>query len=109
MMTKNNKKSLKLKTIVDENTKLPDKQGNGVLRIVVKMDQKGEVIRYSMAYINWRICNDDNGRVLGYDNSHGYHHRHYMGREEPVEFESYEAIVERFEKEWRILHEQAKN
>lgn len=102
------KKRLKLTTIVDESTKLPDKQGNGILRIVVKVDEAGEISRYSLAYINPHLCQADNGRVLGYDNSHGYHHRHYMGNEEPVEFESYEAIAEQFEREWRILHEKAK-
>ena len=60
---------------MDESAKLLDKQGNGILRIVVKTDEKGEVSRYSMAYINLHICQLDNGRVLGYDNSHGYHHR----------------------------------
>ena len=76
--------------------------------MVVKVDEQAEVQRYSMAYINHRICSVDNGRVLGYDNSHGYHHRHYMGQEEPIKFQSYSAIAERFEKEWRALHEKAK-
>ena len=35
----------------------------------------------------------DNGRVLGYDNNHGHHHRHFMGQVEAVEFESYEATA----------------
>ncbi len=61
-----------------------------------------------MAYINPHICYVDNARVLGYDNSHGYHHRHYMGKEEPVEFQTYEAIAEQFEREWKELHEKAK-
>lgn len=102
------KKRLKLTTIMDENTKLTDKQGNGVLRIVVKVDEKGKVSRYSLAYINPHLCQADNGSVLGYDNSHGYHHRHYMGIEEPTDFQSYEAEVEQFEREWRALHEKAK-
>jgi len=38
--------------------------------------------------------------VLGFDNTHDYHHRHYMGSVEPVEFESYEATLERFQQEW---------
>lgn len=94
--------------IVDETTKLPEKSGNGVLKMQVSVDQKGKLARYSLTYINLRLCGIDNGRVLGYDNSHGYHHRHYMGKEEPVNFVSYEAIAEQFEKEWRILHEKAK-
>ena len=103
------KKRITSTTITDENTKIPEKQGNGVLMIVVKTDEDGEISRYSMAYVNLRICRVDNGRVLGYDNSHGYHHRHYMGKEEAIVFTNYKDILERFEKEWRILHEKAKN
>jgi hypothetical protein len=61
--------------------------------------EDGQVVRYSLAYINHRICGVDNGRVLGYDNSHNYHHRHFMGAVEPVEFDNYEALSERFEAE----------
>ena len=61
--------------------------------------QAGEVIRYSLAYINHSICAKDNGRVLGYDNSHGYHHRHYMGTVEPCKFEGYDKLLTRFELE----------
>jgi hypothetical protein len=41
-----------------------------------------------------------NGRVLGFDNAHSYHRRHYMGEVEPIEFVSYEATLERFQQEW---------
>jgi hypothetical protein len=50
--------------------------------------------------------NHDNGRILGYDNCHGKHHRHYMGKEETFEFTGYEDISEQFKKEWRIIHEE---
>ena len=59
----------------------------------------GEVVRYSLAYINHRICGVDNGRVLGYDNSHEYHHRHFMGTVEPIEFENYRSFLASFETE----------
>jgi len=58
--------------------------------------EHGRVVSYSLAYINHRICGVDNGRVLGYDNSHEYHHRHFMGTVEPIEFENYEALSRRF-------------
>jgi len=52
----------------------------------------------------------DNGRVLGYDNSHDYHHRHFMGEVEVTEFTTYVALVERFIGEvhelWRIEDEE---
>ena len=63
----------------------------------------GRVSKYSLAYSNARICAADNGRVLGYDNTHEYHHRHFMGRAEKVEFHGYEALVVRFEREVHAL------
>lgn len=28
-------------------------------------------------FLNHELYQGDNGRVIGYDNAHGYHHRHY--------------------------------
>lgn len=71
--------------------------------------EDGKVVAYSLAYINLRQCPADNGRVLGYDNSHGYHHRHFMGATTPVEFSTYEALADRFIGEvhelWRLEDE----
>jgi len=38
----------------------------------------------------------DNDRVLGQDNAHGTHERHYMGAVEPVQFKKYLATAKRF-------------
>jgi hypothetical protein len=69
-----------------------------------------EVVKYSLAYVNPRICGVDNGRVLGYDNSHGHHHRHYMGDVSAVNFSGYEELLETFREElaelWRREDEQ---
>ena len=69
-----------------------------------------EVVKYSLAYINPRICGPDNGRVLGYDNSHAHHHRHFMGKVSSVDFPGHEALVDRFQREvtelWRNEDEQ---
>lgn len=92
----------------DDMVKLPAKQGNGVLKYSVSIDSKGKMVRYSFAYINFHVCAKDNGRVLGYDNCHGYHHKHYMGKEERVDFISLEDIQDRFEREWEELHEKVK-
>lgn len=92
----------------DDTVKLPERQGNGVLKYSVSLDFKGSIARYSFAYINFHICSKDNGRVLGYDNCHGYHHKHYMGKEELVDFISFEDIQNRFENEWEMLHEKVK-
>lgn len=99
------KKSEKLVKVADDTVKLPDKKGNGILKYSASAGKDGVIARYSLAYINYNIFRQDNGRVLGYDNSHGYHHRHYMGKEEKVSFSSFEEIVDRFETEWRQIHE----
>jgi len=71
-----------------------------VLRREIWIDNLGIVTRYNLAYINFTIFSGDNGRVLGYDNQHGYHHRHYMGETESFEFVSFEDVEAQFESEW---------
>lgn len=86
-----------------ERFELKAKSGGGLLSYEVwgyKSQGKTVVTRYNLAYINHAICRKDNGRVLGFDNAHGYHHRHFMGKVESVEFESFEATQERFQQEW---------
>ena len=72
--------------------------------------EDGKVVAYSLAYINLRLCGVDNGRVLGFDNSHDYHHRRFMGQIEAVDFTTYQALAERFIAElhelWRIKDEE---
>ncbi len=70
------------------------------MRREVWVDHKGGVIRYSLAYINHAIYAGDNGRAIGYDNAHGYHHCHRMGVVTPVEFVSFEDTEERFQQDW---------
>ncbi len=89
--------------IIDESHKISDKRGNGQLRREVWVDRRGKVTRYNLAYINHPLHQGDNGRVIGYDNAHGGHHRHYFGVIEPVDFVSLEAIEERFEQDWLSL------
>jgi hypothetical protein len=86
-----------------ERFELKPKSGGGLLNYEVwGCKEKGKTIvtRYAIAYINHATCPVDNGRVLGFDNAHGYHHRHYMGSIEAVEYESYEATLEKFQQEW---------
>ncbi len=59
-------------------------------------DASGKVVRYGLALIDFTIFPEDNGRVLGYDNGHGYHERHFMGKTEKVEFTTYEELAKRF-------------
>jgi hypothetical protein len=90
---------------VDDEIVLKKPRKGAKLKEEVWQAPNGEVLKYSLAYINTRICGKDNGRVLGYDNSHNYHHRHFMGTVEPIEFESYQALATRFREEvmelWR--------
>ncbi len=62
-------------------------------------ERDGRVIRYNLAFIHHRICQKDNGRVLGYDNAHGTHERHWMGSVEQTEFTCYEDALARFQSE----------
>jgi len=82
---------------------IKEKSGGGFLRYEVWGYVKNGatvVTRYNIAYINHEVCQVDNGRVLGYDNAHNYHHRHYMGTIEPFDFVSLEHTVDLFEAQW---------
>ena len=59
---------------------IPTRLGGGVLKErVIRELQSKKVISYALAYINPLIFSGDNGRVLGYDNAHGFSHKHFMG------------------------------
>jgi hypothetical protein len=87
----------------DDSHTIPAKRGNGQLRREVWVDEAGKVTRYNLPYINHHLYQGDNGRVIGYDNQHGYHHRHYFGTVEPVTFISFEHLEEQFEQDWAAL------
>lgn len=89
--------------ISDDSWVLSEKKGNGILRREVWVDEHGKVVRYNLAYINHKVFQGDNGRVIGYDNAHGFHHRHLMGVVEPVSFKSFEDIEDRFQADWIAL------
>src|SRR5580698_7251203 len=92
----------------DERLYLSRSKGGGMLRREIWVNQREQVVRYNLAYINHMIYPGDNGRVLGYDSAHGYHHRHYKGQVTAVSFESFERIEARFENEWIKLVKEAK-
>ena len=62
--------------IVDETNYIPSKRGNGILRREVWVNSDNAITRYNLAYIQVALFSGDNGRVIGYDNAHGFHHRH---------------------------------
>lgn len=87
-----------------EDARIPVHLGGGILKERVEQHvMSGKLERYSLAYINPAIFAGDNGRVLGYDNAHGYPHRHFMGTITPEPLLSWEAIREKFEVEWRKI------
>lgn len=89
--------------IIDEIHQISGRRGNGQLRREIWVDDHDRVVRYNLAFINHHLFQGDNGRVVGYDNAHGYHHRHYFGTVEAVVFESFEQIEGLFETDWLAL------
>ena len=92
-----------MEKIVDERLYLTTARGGGVLRREIWVDDRGNVTRYNLAYINSLWCPHDNGRVLGYDNAHGGHHKHYMGEVTAVSFTSFAQIERRFQRDWQAV------
>lgn len=83
---------------------IPERLGGGVLKELVEQEMpSGKLRHYSLAYINPFIHAGDNGRVLGYDNAHGFPHRHFMGNIAREPNLSWEEIREKFEREWRQI------
>jgi len=81
-------------------------KGAGTIRIETSVDVKtGLVTKCSLAYVNLNIHSSDNGRVVGFDNSHVYpgflteHHGHWFGGVfENKGFVSFEETKERFQR-----------
>ena len=76
-------------------------KGGLAVRVQTDYSRNGRLLRYSLALIDTRRTGVDSGRIVGYDNVHGYHHRHCYGKVQSLEFESYESIAKRFEAEVR--------
>ncbi|MFZ0662454.1 MAG: DUF6516 family protein [Acidobacteriaceae bacterium] len=91
---------------VDETTRVRCASGLGMIREEVWAGEDGQVAKYNLAFINHALCRVDNGRVLGYDNAHGAHERHFKGAVKEYEFTSYEALVKTFLEEVRALREE---
>lgn len=103
------RKAVKREKRIDETMHLSGERRGAVLKEEVWFE-RDRVVKYSLAYINPRIFAVDNGRVLGYDNTHQQHHRHFRGRTEEIAFYGYEELVTRFEQElqklWKAEDEQ---
>ena len=65
-------KRVRTRKAVDEIDQVRCKSGSyGVIREEVYVDDTGAVVKYNLVFIHFGLCQQDNGRVLGYDNAHG--------------------------------------
>jgi hypothetical protein len=92
-----------LRKKTDYETSFPCAGGIGIIREEVWVDGKGDVGRYNLAFLLPHLSRVDNGRVLGFDNAHGTHERHYMGQANPIRFKDYLATANRFYREVEAL------
>ena len=82
--------------VIDEQFIVPSEKGNGIIKFEA-WEYESQIIKYNMVYINKNIFPNDNGRVMGYDNSHNFHHKHYFGQiTELDDFINYQMLVQRF-------------
>lgn len=103
-MTEKMKRPKKQEIYAPADVKIPSRLGGGVLKERVIRDLLKESRQLCvLAYINPLIFSASTGGVLGYDNSHDYSHRHFMGTIVADPFISYEELYERFEREWQEI------
>lgn len=89
----------RLRKTTDYETAFACAGGAGILREEVWMDERDHVVRYNLAFLLPHLFYRDNGRVLGFDNAHGRHERHFMGKAEAVEYEGFPSTSRRFYRE----------
>jgi hypothetical protein len=92
-----------LRKTVDDVTLVSRASGPGIIRTEVWEDETGKVARYNLAFINHFLYPRDNGRVLGYDNAHGTHHRHFFGNVESASVADFDKVEALFHAEIRKL------
>jgi hypothetical protein len=101
-------KRVRTRKAVDDTDQVRCKSGSyGIILEEVYVDDAGAGVKYNLVFIHLRLCQQDNGRVLGYDNAHGHHERHWMGSVQSVGFISYERTLRRFLDEVEGLKEKA--
>jgi len=83
-------------TTVDETHWFESKGKPPLIREFHTKDDEGNVIEYALTYIDFSMYAGDNGRVLGYDNAHGIHERHFMGSAQEVGPRNYASLRDEF-------------
>jgi len=82
--------------VIDEQFIIPYEKGGGIIKFEA-WEYENQIVKYNMVYINKSVFPNDNGRVMGYDNSHNFHHKHYFGQiTELDDFINYQELVQRF-------------
>ena len=89
-------KAKRPRKVTDYETEFTCAGGPGILREEVWMNESALVVRYNLAFLLPHLFYRDNGRVLGFDNAHGRHERHFMGKVEIVEYEGFPFTSRRF-------------
>jgi len=85
--------------VIDEKFIVPTQKGSGVIKFEA-WEYENQIVKYNMFYINKEIFPNDNGRVIGYDNSHNFHHKHYLGEIYKIDdFINYQDLVQRFKED----------
>lgn len=85
--------------VTDYETRFRCAGGIGILREEVWVNKNGQISRYNLAFILPHLFAADGGRVLGFDNAHGVHERHFMAQVEIVDFADYLTTSRRFYRE----------
>jgi len=93
----------RLRKDTDYETRFRCSGGIGILREEVWVDTLGKVIRYNLAFLLPHRFPSDNGRILGFDNAHTIHERHFMGNATRVSFTHDPATARRFFREAESL------
>jgi len=102
----------RLRKDTDYETRFRCGNGIGVLREEVWVNEEDEIVRYNLAFLLPHVTAVDNGRVLGFDNAHGVHERHFMGTVESAAFEHYLTMAKRIYREvqsLRAMYEEEKS
>jgi len=96
-------RKIRLRKITDDESAFWCAGGVGILREEVWVNAREQVVRYNLAFLLPHLSRVDNGRILGYDNAHGIHERHFMGQAQTVEFHGYLNTAGRFYREVSAL------
>jgi hypothetical protein len=89
----------RLRKDTDYETRFRCAGGIGILREEVWVNAQGNVMRYNLAFLLPHRFQADNGRILGFDNAHSIHERHFMGNATKTSFTNYAATARRFFRE----------